>query len=384
LPVAGNEVDVEAVAAGAARDAGGLDAALLGEFLPIVVEVSVSGRRLRRAELAGCRERGSEAAAAGVALRALIDLYLSAAWRLWRELPAVNDGTAEQVRVAGLAVLRAADDGVAAVASGYQVARNDLARRQESARREVFDALLAGGSEALAVLGRTAELGVDIAAPHAAFVVDGDFDTVAAAALPGRLERALQGMYGDDGVLVAVKAGRLVCIVAAPDTEAVTSVSQQLRSVLDDHGLTGWRAAAGRAGTGPDGVRSSYDQALEALDLAERLGMPGPVVNSDELVIYRVLLRDREALDELIRVRLGPLLLSARGSTPALLETLDVYFATGANTTETARRLHLSVRAVTYRLARVQSLLGVDPKGPAERYALQTAVLGARAAGWPS
>jgi DNA-binding PucR family transcriptional regulator len=382
LPIDGNEVNVGAVAAGAARDAGGLDVALLGEFLPIVVEVSVSGRRLRRAELAGCRERGSEAAAAGVALRALVDLYLSAAWRLWSELPAVTDGTAEQVRVAGLAVLRAADDGVAAVASGYQVARNDLARRQESARREVFDALLAGGGEALSVLGRAAELGVDIAAPHAALVVDGDFETVAAAALPGRLERALQGVYGDDGVLIALKAGRLVCVVAAPDTEAIAWVAQQVRSVLDDHGLTGWRAAAGRAGSGPDGVRSSYDQALEALELAERLGMAGPVVDSDELVVYRVLLRDREALDELIRVRLGPML-SARRSAPELLETLDAYFATGGNTTEAARRLHLSVRAVTYRLARVQSLLGVDPKDPAERYALHSAVLGARAVGWP-
>jgi DNA-binding PucR family transcriptional regulator len=81
-------------------------------------------------------------------------------------------------------------------------------------------------------------------------------------------------------------------------------------------------------------------------------------------------------------VRLGPLL-GARGSAGALLETLDAFFATGANTTETARRLHLSVRAVTYRLARVQALLGVDPKDPAERYALQSAVLGARAVGWP-
>jgi hypothetical protein len=382
LPVAGNGVDIEAVAAGAARDAGGLDTALLGEFLPIVIEVSVSGRRLRRAELAGCRERGTEAAAAGVALRALIDLYLSAAWRLWRELPAVDQGTAEEVRVAGLAVLRAADDGVAAVAAGYQVARNDLARRQESVRREVFDALLAGGSAALAVLGPAAELGVDIAAPHAAFVVDGDFETVAAAALPGRLERALQGRYGDAGVLIAFKGGRLVCVVAAPDAEALTWVSQRLQSVLDDYAPTGWRAAAGRAGSGPDGVRSSYDQAGEALDLAERLGLPGPVVDPDELAVYRVLLRDREALDELIELRLGPLL-AARGSASALLETLDAFFATGANTTDTARRLHLSVRAVTYRLARVRALLGVDPKDPAERYALQSAVLGARAVGWP-
>lgn len=378
----GNQVNVAAVAAGAARDAGGLDPELLGEFLPIVVEVSRTGRRLRRGELAGCRDRGAEAAAAGVALRALIDLYLSSAWRLWRELPAANEGTAEEVRVAGLAVLRAADDGVAAVAGGYQLARNDLARRQESARREVFDALLVGGAEAVAVLGRAADLGVDMAAPHAVLVADGDFEGSATAALLGRLERALQGLYGDAGVLVAVKNGRLVLIFAAPDAEAAAWVSEQVTEVLSAQDTARWRAAVGRSASGPDGVRTSYEQALEALDLAVRLGLEGPGVNAESLAVYRVLLRDREAMDELIRVRLGPLR-AAKGQAGALLDTLDAYFATGGNATETARRLHLSVRAVTYRLARAEALLGVDPKDPGERYALQTAVLGARATGWP-
>ena len=39
---------------------------------------------------------------------------------------------------------------------------------------------------------------------------------------------------------------------------------------------------------------------------------------------------------------------------------------------------------MTYRLARVRQLLGVDPTDPAERFALQAAVLGARALGWPA
>ena len=60
-----------------------------------------------------------------------------------------------------------------------------------------------------------------------------------------------------------------------------------------------------------------------------------------------------------------------------------MFYATGGVTTETARRLHLSVRAVSYRLARVQALLGIDPTDPGERFALQAAVLGARAIGWP-
>ena len=46
-------------------------------------------------------------------------------------------------------------------------------------------------------------------------------------------------------------------------------------------------------------------------------------------------------------------------------------------------RLHLSVRAVTYRLARVQALTGHDPADPAEGLALRVAVIGARMLGWP-
>ncbi len=379
LPVTGNQVDLVAVAAGAADDAGGLDPALLGDFLPTVVAAADSGRRLRRAELERYAERGAAAAEAGVALRALIDLYLSASWRLWQELPVVREGTAAQVGAAGLAVLRAADDGVAALAGGFQLARGDLSRRQESARRGVFEALLASPAEARAALPAAADLGLDLAAPHAVLVAVGEFEGDASAALLGRLERALQGRFGDAGVLLAVKDGDLVCIFAAPDEAAVTQVRERVLGVL---GGTGWRGAVGRRAGGPDGVRASYEQARSDLELAARLGLPGPVVEAAGLAVYRVLLRDREALDDLLRTRLGPLA-GARGGAGPLLETLDAYYGAGGVATEAARTLHLSVRAVTYRLARVEALLGVDPTDPAERFALQAAVLGARALGWP-
>ena len=298
------------------------------------------------------------------------------------ELPVVNDGTAAQVRAAGLAVLRAADDGVAALAEGFQLARGDLSRREESARREVFDALLAGSTEAVAVLGRAADLGLDLSAPHAVLVARGNFEGDRSAPLLGRLERALQGRYGDAGVLLAVKGGDLVCIFAAPDDDAVRQVRDRAVEVLAAERAGPWRGAVGRALPGARGVRASYEQARDALELAQRLHLPGPVVEAGGLAVYRVLLRDREALDDLIRTRLGPLE-QARGGAGPLLETLDAYFASGGVATDTARRLHLSVRAVTYRLARVRALLGVDPTAPGERFALQAAVLGARALDWP-
>lgn len=378
-------MDLEGVALDAAGDAGGLDVALLGDFLSTVVEAAQTGRTLRRAELERYGERGAAAAQAGVPLRALIDLYLSASWRLWGELPVVNTGTADQVRAAGLAVLRAADDGVAALAGGFQLARTDLVRRLDAERREVFEALLTGGSAARTVLARAADLGLDLSSPHAVLIA-ADVDVLqgsAAAAVIGRVERTLAGRLGDALPLLAVHQGQLVCVFAAPDAEAVQQVSEQLSTVLDASAGANWRIAVGRRLPGPEGVRVSYDQAHDTLDLAALLGLAKPVLTSADLAVYRVLLRDRAAIAELISTVLGPLAATRGGGGP-LLETLDAYYASGAVAAETARRLHLSVRAVTYRLARVQEVLGRDPGDPAERFAMHAAVLGARLLSWPA
>ena len=44
----------------------------------------------------------------------------------------------------------------------------------------------------------------------------------------------------------------------------------------------------------------------------------------------------------------------------------------------------MSVRTVTYRLAKVKTLTGTDPTDPAQRLALHTAVVGARLLDWPA
>ncbi|WP_148616366.1 PucR family transcriptional regulator [Nocardioides rubriscoriae] len=387
---------LDRVAAGAARDAGRIDPALLGDFLPIVVDAAASGRRLRRAELRACEERGSAAALAGVPLRALVDLYLSACWRLWEELDlvdgsAVASADASQVRAAGLAVLRAADDAVAALAEGFQLARNDLSRHQESMRREVFDLLLAGGPPAVGVTGRAADLGLDLTSPHAVLVArhERTFDHPSLTSVPRRLESALGGRHGDAYPLVAVKDGALVCVFAAPDQASVGLVGERLSTVLADvdPGAAAapdrrtWQAAVGRTLPGAGSVRVSYEQAVSALALARRLGLDSALVDSGDLVVYEVLLRDRAAIDELIATVLTPLR-QARGGARPLLETLEAYYASGGVATATAARLHLSVRAVTYRLQRIGDLLGMDPTDPAHRFTLHAAVLGARLLDW--
>ena len=164
---------LEQTASEAARDAGGLPVELLGDFLAVVADAVAVGQRVSRKQLRVHQALGDDAARQGVALRALLDLYLSAAWRLWRHLPAVADATRDPtgVVVAGEVILHAVDDVVAALAEGFQLARRALVRAQVSARREFIDDLLSGSAGVVSVLQRADGFGMDLSGPHAVAVV---------------------------------------------------------------------------------------------------------------------------------------------------------------------------------------------------------------------
>ena len=101
------------------------------------------------------------------------------------------------------------------------------------------------------------------------------------------------------------------------------------------------------------------------------------------MLVFKVLLRDRVAIVDLVSTVLGPLE-RARGGPKPLLDTLAAYFASGGVTAATARELYLSVRAVTYRLNRIKKLTGNDVTEPTQRFTLEAAVLGARLLDWPN
>jgi DNA-binding PucR family transcriptional regulator len=65
------------------------------------------------------------------------------------------------------------------------------------------------------------------------------------------------------------------------------------------------------------------------------------------------------------------------------VQTLEAYYESGGNAAGAARRLFLSVRAVTYRLQRVQELTGYSAADPAHHLPLLVAVTGARLLDWP-
>jgi len=388
-------VDLAAITQAASREAGGVPPALLGGYLPAVLDAASSGRRLSAAELTEYARSGEQAAEGGVALRGLVDLYLSATWRLWRELPG-GSGSPAVLRAAGLAVLRAADDAVAAAAGGFERGILSVARREETERREFFEDLLSGRGGAADLMDRGQRLGLRLAGPHQVMLAGSDRHGDAGSPAGTHVDAVVAEAAAPSSSLVLSRRGRLVVIVGSAGGEEAGRVASALARALGRRagaaaeagepsppGPPPWRIAVGRSYPGPSGVVRSYDEAEDAFDVAQRLGLADPVVRAADLLIYQVLLRDRAAITDLVRTLLTPLA-RARGGAGPLLATLAAYFARGSVAAAAARDLHVSVRTVTYRLARVRELTGRDPARPADALALQVAVIGARMLDWPA
>jgi DNA-binding PucR family transcriptional regulator len=337
-------------------------------YARILADASATGRRLTRDELDSRRALGEKAAEAGLGLRALVGAHLAATRSHW---PRGNGAGAD-------GVLAAAAQAVDAFAEGYERAQLHAVRQEEAARREFIDDLLYGRSDLGRLAERAERYGLRLSYAHAVAVARGAAAYDEGDPVPQEVERALIGRFGDRSILLTTKDGRLVCIAPGDQEDVLTYFAKQAYAATD-----GGRVAIGRPQSGAAGVAHSYEEALNTLDLADRLDLDDPVLRAADLLVYPVLARDRQAMADLVASVLGPLR-QARGGAEPLLATLAAYFDSGCIATEAARRLSLSVRAFTYRLERIHKLTGADPSDPVHRYTLQTAVIGARLLDWPS
>jgi sugar diacid utilization regulator len=376
------------VAADAARQSGA-PAELLGAFLDLLADATLVGRRPDRDEVAAVQELGRQAAAQGVPARRMAHLYLSAAARLWSTIPPKGRARdREAVRAAAEAVLLAVDGADAALVAGHDSERRRMIRHEESMRRQFIDDLLRGDSDVASLVERGEPFGLDFAQGHQVALAVPSGKLVDEVAVASAVERSIADTYAGREVLVDTREGRFV--IVAPETPLAPARGRRRRDVgaVIQAAVTGmrkgvrWRIAVGRAHPGAYGVARSYEEAREALELAEVLHLDTPVISAHDLLVYRVLVRDQAAISDLVQAVLAPLTTSRGGAEP-LLHTLRVYFECNAVATETARRLHVSVRTVTYRLAKVAQLTGRDVAKPDDRLALEVAVLGARLLRWP-
>ncbi|MGA5067714.1 PucR family transcriptional regulator [Streptomyces exfoliatus] len=339
----------------------------LDGYAEILESVCATRRRLTREERETLRSCGERAAEAGVGLRSLVRAHLTAAQRVRPGLP---PAAAEHL-------LSAVEQAVDAFAEGHERAQLLAVRQEEAARREFIDDLLYGRSDLGRLAERAERFGLLLSHAHAVAVAQGPEPYSDGYEVTRTVESSLTARFGNRRILLTTKDGRLICVAPADEPDVLAHFAKQAYAATG-----GGRVAVGRPHPGAGGVVHSYEEALNALDLADRMGLDEPVLYAADLLVYPVLTRDRQAMAELVRTVLGPLQ-EARGGARPLLDTLTAYFDTGCVTAQAARRLSLSVRAMTYRLDRIHRLTGADPADPVQRYTLQTAVIGARLLDWP-
>lgn len=114
----------------------------------------------------------------------------------------------------------------------------------------------------------------------------------------------------------------------------------------------------GRHHPGLDGLARSYQDARVALSLGRRLYAPNGVHCLDRLGIAAFV----GVSDERTKIDLARYLLSPLDHEPELLATLDAFFANNCCPSATSRQLSIHRNTLSYRLDKIASLAGLDPR----------------------
>jgi sugar diacid utilization regulator/putative methionine-R-sulfoxide reductase with GAF domain len=120
----------------------------------------------------------------------------------------------------------------------------------------------------------------------------------------------------------------------------------------------------------------AHDEARQSLRLARRGGATGRVSSYRNLGAFRLLLEVQNplAVRRFVDETLGPLLRYQQGRRTPLVETLEALSAHHWNRRAAARALHLHVNSLSYRVTRIEQLLGVSLEDAETRVALSIAL----------
>lgn len=170
------------------------------------------------------------------------------------------------------------------------------------------------------------------------------------------------------GAAAAVRDGALVVIVPGEPSVAALAALCQLGP-----GVT---CGVSEQVDSPEFLPRGVHQAERAIDLGLRLGRAGQPVRYDELGIYRLLctIGDMQQLMGFARDVLGALLDYDIDHRTELVRTLSVYLQHHGSPKQSAGLLHLHTNTVAYRVARIETITGLDLGDPDDRLVAQVAV----------
>ena len=123
----------------------------------------------------------------------------------------------------------------------------------------------------------------------------------------------------------------------------------------------------GNQDIGLAGIKKSFASAVKALELGSKYNEQNDIYYIDDLILENLV----HDLSPSNREKLGKRLILQDD----YQETLEIYFATNLNISETARKLFLHRNSVLYRLNQIKKITGLDPRNFAEAIQLKLGLL---------
>lgn len=179
-------------------------------------------------------------------------------------------------------------------------------------------------------------------------------------------------------MVVATKEGFTVLLAADRrlDEPAVRALGERVVSTVAES-LAPMTVSVGIGGMCRDlrDVRSSFNEATRALEMAALLRKRGSVISFSDLGIFSVLLRQGkpDELREFADRYVAPLALYDQRHGGGLLRTLETYLHRNYSLTDTAQELFLHPNTVKYRLQKIEDICGVDLRSSEDLMNLQVA-----------
>lgn len=339
-----------------------------------LAHVLTQDRELRRDEIAQIEAVGAQRAEAGIPLDDVLHAYRTVSRVCWDVLADECRASDKDVLEATIglaeAVLRYTDQLSTAVAEAYARAQRAIVREQEGARREFLADLLYGTeSSPEEVLQKAHSFGYDLSLSYIALVGCGSGpDAAKEAAVTSAVARVSDLATADP---IVIQKGDLTIALLPAEPQADLSVVPE-KVVVELGG--GWEFGMGGPEPGLEGIRRSYLEAREALEIGLALEIDGPIYRFDDLLLYHFLKLDQVLVERFVEQMLGPLVSYDERRKGELLKTLEAYFAADGSVKMAGEMLFAHPHTVTYRLKQIERLTGWSLRNPEDKLRLQLAL----------
>jgi PucR family transcriptional regulator, purine catabolism regulatory protein len=117
-------------------------------------------------------------------------------------------------------------------------------------------------------------------------------------------------------------------------------------------------------------------QAEKAVHIAQLSALSKQVIHYDELGVFKVLFDNASQSDKSLFMQetLGGILSQSKGYRDELIKTLKVFFSCSCNLRQAAKEMYMHYNTISYRIGRIEKLIGTDLKDAESRLNVQIAL----------